>query len=80
MKYANKYNIPFFPYVGGHGSVSSLGNVKNGIQISMGSLNDVKISEDGTSATLGGGIKGKEVTDALWPYGKQTGTCSSPCP
>lgn len=45
----------------------------NGIQIVLSKLNSVKIASDGKSATIGGGIKSKALTDALWAAGKQTG-------
>ena len=39
----------------------------------MRGLNDVTVASDGESVALGGGVKVKEVTDALWAQGKQTG-------
>lgn len=71
--YANQRGIPFLAKVSGHGAVSSLGNVHNGIEIWMRAMKDVRVSEDGKTATIGGGIKAREVTDALWAVGKQTG-------
>lgn len=49
-----------------------LGTMK-GIQILMRQINHVRIDPDGKTATIGGGALGKEVTDALWQVGKQTG-------
>jgi FAD/FMN-containing dehydrogenase len=71
--YANERNIPYLAKVGGHGAIDSLGDVHNGIQISMRQLNHVRISEDGDVAIIGGGVNVKEVVDALWSAGKQTG-------
>lgn len=45
----------------------------------MRALNSIAISEDGTYATVGGGIKGVEVTDALWKEKKQTVTGCCEC-
>lgn len=39
----------------------------------MRRLNHIRIAPDGKTAMLGGGVKGKEVTDALWAAGKLTG-------
>lgn len=39
----------------------------------MKKLNSVDISEDGTTAKIGGGALSKTVIDALWNAGKQTG-------
>lgn len=47
--------------------------MENGIQILLTKLNSVKIASDGKTATIGGGIKSKELTDFLWAAGKQTG-------
>jgi len=55
--------------------MSSLANVKRGIQVNMRGMNSITIHADGTSATLGGGVKSKEVIDYLWAREKQTGKC-----
>lgn len=47
--------------------------MNNGIEIYLNQLNNVKIAADGKTATFGGGIMAKNVTDALWAAGKQTG-------
>ena len=73
MKYANENNLPFLAYNGGHGAIQSLAGVENGIQIWLNRLNSVSIASDGQTATFGGGVKSKHVTDALWDAGKQTG-------
>lgn len=59
---------------GGHGAINSLAAVKHGIELWMRQMNSIEISTDGKSATIGGGVKAKEVTDALWAANKQTGT------
>jgi len=43
-------------------------------------LNSVVLSSDGTYVTVGGGVKGVEVRDALWKIGKWTphGLCECP--
>ena len=38
----------------------------------MRKLNSIDIVEDGKAVQLGGGLKVKEITDALWAKGKQT--------
>ena len=40
---------------GGHGAISSLGSISNGIEIWMRKMNTVSIAPDGQSATIGGG-------------------------
>ncbi|CAO2654889.1 Nn.00g116220.m01.CDS01 [Neocucurbitaria sp. VM-36] len=77
VRFANTHNIPFFAFSSGHGAISSLGGLKDAIQIHMRKLKSITISKDGTYATIGGGAKGKEVRDALWEVGKWTthGVC-----
>lgn len=65
--------MPLLAFTGGHGNTAGLGNVQNGIGISMRKLNSIKVNSDGRTATIGGGAKTYEVTEALWKEGKQTG-------
>jgi hypothetical protein len=44
-----------------------------GIEIYLPQLNTISIAEDKQSVTVGGGINSKNLTDALWAAGKQTG-------
>ena len=46
--------------------------MKPGIEIWTRLLNSVQISSDGNTATIGGGVKAKEVIDALWAANKQS--------
>ncbi|CAG7982228.1 unnamed protein product [Penicillium salamii] len=77
VKYANKKNIPFLAYNGVHGALVSLGKMDHGIGISLSKLRSIKVNEDGKTATFGGGVMSKQITDHLWAAGKQTvtGTC-----
>lgn len=47
--------------------------MKNGIGISMRGMAYVHISDDGRTATIGGGTQSGEVIAALWAKGKQAG-------
>jgi FAD/FMN-containing dehydrogenase len=47
--------------------------MKQGIEISMRSMNQVHIDPGGSTATIGGGVISKEVMDALWAANKRTG-------
>jgi hypothetical protein len=73
VKYANANNIPFFAMTGAHGAIKSLGDIENGIEIWLHRLDSVSIAPNGNTATFGGGILSKKVTDTLWAHGKQTG-------
>ncbi|EEH44121.2 uncharacterized protein PADG_00410 [Paracoccidioides brasiliensis Pb18] len=79
VKYANAHNAPFLTYSTGHGSISSLKAVQGGILIRLTRLNSVSIADDGDTATFGGGVRSKQVTDALWAKGKQTVTGICEC-
>lgn len=80
IRYADAFNRPFLAITGGHGETWDLGNVNNGIGISMRGMAYVHVSDDGTSATIGGGTQSGEVIAALWARGKQAGMfqCSRP--
>lgn len=45
----------------------------HGIDIDLSQLSGVEVAEDGQTATIAGGTMSKNVTDALWAAGKQTG-------
>lgn len=77
VKYANAKDLPFLAVSGRHGAMSSLGKMQSGIGIWLDELDDVKVSSDGQTATIQGGTLSKEVIDALWNKGKQTGGCPS---
>jgi FAD/FMN-containing dehydrogenase len=74
VKYANERGIPFIAVNSGHGAITTVGKVKNGIEIWMRSLNQIVIAEGGKTVTMGGGVLSVNVTEALWRAGKQTGT------
>jgi hypothetical protein len=77
IKFANKFDFPFLAFNGAHGATTTLGKMKEGIEIYLEQLTGVDIAEDGMTATIGGGTNSKVVTDTLWNAGKQTvtGTC-----
>ncbi|RDL35322.1 putative FAD-dependent oxygenase [Venustampulla echinocandica] len=77
VKFANQNSLPFLTTNGVHGSITTLGAMTHGIEILMSQLNRIAIASDGKTATIGGGVMSKNLTDALWAAGKQTvtGTC-----
>ena len=80
VKYANKKDLPFLAFNTAHGAITTLGRMDHGIEIYLGQLSSISIAKDGNSATIGGGAHSKNVTDALWAAGKQTGELSNPQP
>jgi FAD/FMN-containing dehydrogenase len=73
VEFANEHNIPFLAYNGHHGALTTLGRMNYGIDIYLPQLNSVSIAKDGKTATIGGGVNVKNLTDALGAAGKQTG-------
>ncbi|KAH6678178.1 hypothetical protein B0J14DRAFT_316655 [Halenospora varia] len=79
IKYANQREIPFLAKSGGHGGIDSLARVHDGLEIWMRKINSIEVSSDGQTANIGGGVKSKDITDALWPLKKQTVTGFCEC-
>ncbi|KAF1971666.1 putative FAD-dependent oxygenase [Bimuria novae-zelandiae CBS 107.79] len=79
VKYANQQNTSFLAVNNAHGAIITTGRVQNGIMIWMRQLDSIKIAEDGQTATFGGGIIDKTVTDGLWAARKQTVTGGCEC-
>ena len=73
VRYAAEHNIPFVARAGGHGATAALGTAEDAIQIDLRALNHVRLSQDGTSASIGGGADVKGVVTALEKLGKRTG-------
>jgi hypothetical protein len=73
VKYANERELPFLTFNGAHAAITTLGKMDHGIEIYLNQLSTVEIAKDGKTATFGGGIMSKNVTDVLWAAGKQTG-------
>ncbi|TVY85094.1 FAD-linked oxidoreductase azaG [Lachnellula suecica] len=79
IRYANEHSIPFLARAGGHGATKALGEAKKAIQIDLRSLNKITLSDDGQTATIGGGASVKDTINTLASLGKRTvtGICES---
>jgi FAD/FMN-containing dehydrogenase len=71
--YANDNSIPILAKNGGHGSIKGLGQLRDGIQITLARLNGITVHDNNT-ATVQGGAPTYLVRDALWEQQKQTST------
>jgi hypothetical protein len=78
VQFANQKDIPFLAFGGAHGAITTLGKMDHGIEIYLNQLGSIEIASDGQTATFGGGVMAKNVTDALWAAGKQTGKSKRP--
>jgi hypothetical protein len=67
------HKIPFVAIGAGHGSASSLGGIKNGIQIDLGHFRYANLSADNNFVIIGGATKLEMVWDALYAAGKEIG-------
>ncbi|KAL8646739.1 MAG: hypothetical protein Q9226_006733 [Calogaya cf. arnoldii] len=54
VRFANQMGLPFLAINRGHGSVSALGTMRNGVLIKLDSLTSIEIAADGNTAVLGG--------------------------
>ncbi|KAK4170742.1 hypothetical protein QBC36DRAFT_124146 [Triangularia setosa] len=80
VRYASRYKIPFFAFSQTHGSYFGLERFQDGIGISLSSLSrKIDLDKSGKWATIGGGMKSKDVIDYLWKRGKQTTTGGCGC-
>ncbi|KAJ4251472.1 hypothetical protein NW762_011457 [Fusarium torreyae] len=79
IRYANDHGIPFLARSGGHGATEALNLAKDVIIVDLRGRNAVEVSEDGKSATIGGGASIKKVVHDLWAEGKQTVTGICEC-
>lgn len=64
------YNIPFLAVNKAHGTAAGLSAVYNGIEIYVRALDSMKISADGNSALMGGGVYQDQFVNYLWDHGK----------
>ena len=72
------YNIRFLAVNRGHGTALGLSTVSNGIEIYMRALDSMDISEDGQSASMGGGVYQDQFVNFLWGHGKVSCSWVSP--
>ncbi|PYH41618.1 putative FAD-dependent oxygenase [Aspergillus saccharolyticus JOP 1030-1] len=77
VKYANDQKLPFLAVSGAHAFTASLANFHYGIEIWLHRLDWTFVSEDGDTATIGGGILTGHLIEALWRKAKYavTGLC-----
>ncbi|KAI0108551.1 FAD binding domain protein [Nemania sp. FL0031] len=79
VQFANSQNISYLAKNGGHGAITSVGRLHDGIEIWLTQLSGVDIASDGETATIKGGTLSKVITDTLWAAGKQTVTGGCEC-
>ncbi len=70
VRFADIYNIPFLAVNKAHGTAAELSTVYNGIEIYIRALESMRISEDGNSAVMGGGVYQDQFVNFLFDHGK----------
>ena len=77
IEYANRCDIPFLAVGGGHGWQSTINNANGGIQINMRKMQQIELTNSGTTVQIGGGVLQRTLTQTLYGLGKQavTGLC-----
>ena len=76
MDYASRNRVPLLATGDGHGYISTIETVQNGIQLDLGKFKDVSINTAANLLTVGGAVKFANVIEALQGAGKEISKCS----
>lgn len=79
VTFANKVGLPFLAVSRGHGSSTTIGKLRNGIEIHLRALNKIVIAKDGKSATVEGGVYTAQLISTLYAHGKASTSGSCDC-
>jgi FAD/FMN-containing dehydrogenase len=80
VRMASRFSIPFLAISGGHAWTDTLKTFPYGIQINMRRLNTTVLSENGSTAFVGGGMLQHELTRSLFAKKKYAGEHASLSP
>ncbi|EEA25174.1 hypothetical protein TMatcc_006604 [Talaromyces marneffei ATCC 18224] len=79
VRYASKKKIPFLGVGGGHGFTTTLGELKNGLEIDLSLFNTVSVDGPNNRLTIGGSVTFGDILDPVYAAGKEIQTGSCPC-
>jgi FAD/FMN-containing dehydrogenase len=71
VRYASQNNIPFLATGAGHGFTTTLGEVKNGLEIDLSQFNTVEVDKKHSRMRIGGSVRFRDVMDPLYAAGKE---------
>ncbi|MCJ1386710.1 hypothetical protein MMC17_009836 [Xylographa soralifera] len=70
IKVSVEHDIEFMGIGGGHGSISTLGRLKNGIEIDLGNFKSVNLDVENSTVTVGGAVVFSQLYEPLYNAGK----------
>ncbi|KAL2799530.1 FAD-dependent oxidase [Aspergillus keveii] len=79
VRFASRNDIPFLAVGGGHGFTTTLGDVKEGLEIDLSQFDRVSVDARNNRMTIGGGVRFRDIMDPLYAAGKEIQTGSCPC-
>ncbi|RYP78223.1 hypothetical protein DL771_000700 [Monosporascus sp. 5C6A] len=80
IKLATSHNIPFLVRGAGHSYTTTIGNLRNGLNIDLSQFRSVEVDQTAQTVTIGPGVTMADIFDPLYNAGfeLQTGSCSCP--
>lgn len=71
VRYASRNQIPFLGVGGGHGFTTTLGELKEGLEIDLSQFNKVSVDARKNRLTIGGSVRFEEILDPVYAAGKE---------
>lgn len=71
VTFASAKNISFLATGGGHGFSTTLGELRNGLEIDLRNFKQISINKDASTMIVGGGVQIGEVIGPLFNAGKE---------
>ncbi|ROV97135.1 hypothetical protein VMCG_07469 [Cytospora schulzeri] len=79
VNFATSCNISFLASSAQHGFSTTLGELRNGLEIDMSAFRNVSVDAEESTLTVGGGVRFLDVFDPVYNAGKQISTGSGAC-
>lgn len=71
VRYASRNQIPFLGVGGGHGFTTTLGELKEGLELDLSQFNTISIDAQNNRMTIGGSVRFENILDPLYAAGKE---------
>lgn len=79
VRFVSAVGIPFLATGGGHGFATTLGRLRNGLEIDLSAFKQISIDKGASTMTIGGSVLIAEVIEPLYNAGKEIQTGSQRC-